>query len=859
MQSKTFQLEIRPKLPKRFRRLAELADDLFYSWERDVRRLFRTLDNDCWERCHHRPKVFLRRIAQARLNAATKDLAFIENYNGVLSTYDTYIQEQLQTPGRPLHNGDTGLVAYFCAEYGFHESFPIYSGGLGILAADYCKVMSDVNYPFVALGLLYQQGYFSQTIGRYGEQIEHYPSICPPDLPITPALDPAGDEIRVSVRLPDRSVESKVWQAKVGHISLYLLDSDVASNSAADRSITHKLYGGDLHMRIQQEILLGIGGVRALRRLGLEPAVWHANEGHAAFLVLERCRELVTRGLDVLSALELVASCTVFTSHTPVSAGHDVYPDALMRSYFAALAEELGLTMEQLLQLGADPAHPGGFNMTGLGLRGSRFHNGVSRTNGQIAAEMNSHVWPEVPFEDNPFGYVTNGIHVPTFLGAAWFALFDMYFGRGWRNRMCEGSFWRKKIAKIPDHVYLSTRQVLKAEMLQDIRLRCKRAMRRNGVSASKIRRRLRYLDPGNTDILVIGFARRFATYKRADLLFRDLERLKRLLAHPERPVLLIFAGKAHPNDGPGKQLLKQIHELSQQPELEGKLILLEDYDLSMARTLLPGVDVWLNTPRYPMEACGTSGMKAGINGVVNLSVLDGWWEEAYRPENGWSINPQDQGQEGSAGDGLQEATELLDLLENEVIPLYYEKDSQGLPRGWIAKSKASMISILPAFNALRMAEDYVTELYRPAEEARRRMAADDAAGAKQLATWKHKIGQHWDQVRLKVRKNPPREIRYGESLILDIEATLGAMAPEDVSVEGVLGVLDELGQFARQQTVPCEPSHPLDGGIWVFRLVLSSTDPDANLTGQMHYRIRIYPTHPLLSHRFEAGRMRWL
>ncbi len=858
MHTKTFHLEIRPKLPKRFRRLEELANDLFYSWERDVRRLFRSLDNDCWERCEHRPKVFLRRIAQSRLDAATQDLVFIENYNRVLSAYDTYIQEQLQTPGRPLHNGKTGLTAYFCAEYGFHESFPIYSGGLGILAADYCKVMSDINYPFVALGLLYQQGYFSQTIGPHGEQIENYPSICPPDLPITPALDPAGEEIRVAVQLPQRSVEIKVWRARVGHISLFLLDSDLEANSAADRSITQKLYGGDLHMRIQQEILLGVGGVRVLRRLGLQPSVWHANEGHAAFLVLERCREFVGQGLDVSSALELVASGTVFTSHTPVSAGHDVYPAELMRSYFSGFADELGLGVDRLLQLGRDPAHPGGFNMTCLGLRGSRFHNGVSRINGRIAAEMNSHVWPEVPAQDNPFGYVTNGIHVPSFLGAAWVALFDMYFGRGWRSRMCDESFWRKKIAQIPDHVYLSTRQVLKAEMLQEIRLRCERAMRRNGVGESSIRRRVRYLDPANTGALIIGFARRFATYKRADLLFRDLQRLKRLLADPERPLLFIFAGKAHPSDGPGKQLLKQIHELSLHPELEGRLILLEDYNLSMARTLIPGVDVWLNTPRYPMEACGTSGMKAGINGVVNLSVLDGWWGEAYRPENGWSISPQDPGQEAT-GDDRQEATELLDVLEHEVVPLYYGSDGQGLPRGWIAKSKASMTSTLPAFNALRMVEDYVTELYRPAEEQQRRMAIDEAAGAKQLAAWKRKVEQHWDQVQLKVKSPPPREIRYGESVTLNIEATLGAMTPEDVSVEGVIGFLDELGRFVPWQTLPCEPSHPLDDGAWVFQLVLSSDDPEADLSGLLQYRIRAYPTHPLLSHRFETGRMRWL
>jgi starch phosphorylase len=855
MESRLFELEIKPKIPERFARLEELANDLYYSWDRDVRRLFRALNNDCWERCCHSPKTFLRRVAQDRLEAAAQDQVFVENYNRVLSAYDTYMQEEISVPEKLTLENAAGLVAYFCAEYGFHESFPIYSGGLGILAGDYCKVMSDLKLPFVAVGLLYQQGYFSQTIGRNGEQIEGYLAVGPDDIPVTPAVDSAQNEVRVRVDLPGRGVEVKVWQAKAGHIRLYLLDTDLPSNSDADRGITRKLYGGDVHTRMQQEIVLGIGGVRALRALGCQPTVWHANEGHAAFLILERCREMVSQGLEFDAALEAVAAATVFTSHTPVAAGHDIYHHDLMRNYFAGFVESLKIDQGRLLSLGEDPGQPQGFNMTSLALRGSRFHNGVSRINGEVAAEMNRYVWPDIPPDENPFGYVTNGIHVPTFMGPAWVALFDMYFGRGWRNRLGDKDFWRDHIDRIPDHVYLSTHQVLKAEMLEDTRRRHMHALRRNGLTEPHIQRLTRYLDPTNTSILTIGFARRFATYKRATLLFRDLERLKHLLSDEDRPVVFIFAGKPHPHDQPGKELMRQIHELSLLPELEGKIILLEDYNLSMARALLPGVDVWLNTPRYPMEACGTSGMKAGINGVINLSVLDGWWAEAYDGENGWAINAGEGGADSELGD-VQESTELLDLLEGEVVPLYYRDDSRGDSTEWIQKSRASMRSILPRFNALRMARDYVTLFYGPADRQNGIMSESQYAPARELAAWKRRIEEHWNRVSVRLASDPRCQIEYGESLVLEIDVDLDGLVDEDVVVECVLGRKEDLDGFVAESSVVLRPTDYWAGEVTRFRAEIPTTDAELGLAGQKFFQIRLYPNHSLLSHRFECGRM---
>lgn len=852
-----FSLEIRPQLPQRLHRLEELSLDLYYSWERDVRGLFRALDAEAWDACNHSPRVFLRRVSQEKLEAAARDLVFVENYNRVLSAYDTYIREKPKLKVRQAEERDLGTIAFFCAEYGFHESFPIYSGGLGILAGDYCKAMSDAGLSFVAVGLLYRQGYFTQRIGPNGEQMEEYPCMGPEDLPVNLVLDAEGRERRVVVKLPGRTLQLRLWSARVGHIQLIALDSDVVENQEGDRNITYQLYGGDRDLRLKQEMVLGIGGVRALRALGIEPGVWHLNEGHAAFVVLERCLELVTQGLGFSAALEAVAAGMVFTSHTPVSAGHDVYDLGHIRHYFSDFASLLGLDIERLLDLGRDPAHPQGFNMTSLGLRGSRFHNGVSRINGQVASAMNGYVWPEIPAEENPFGYVTNGIHVPSFLGPAWIALFDMYFGRGWRSRLDDRDYWRLNIDRIPEHVFISAHRVLKAEMLEDLRRRMVPRLQRNGVTEPRIRRMTRYLDPDHTGVLTIGFARRFATYKRATLVFRDLERLGRLLNDPQRPLVFIFAGKAHPSDEPGKQLLREIHHIAQRPEFEGKILLLENYNLSLALRLLPGVDVWLNTPRYPMEACGTSGMKAGINGVLNLSLLDGWWAEAYEGTNGWAISSH----EGGGGDShdWQEANELLDILEYEVIPLYYANGGHGDSPEWIRRSKASMQSVLPHYNTERMLADYLCDYYEPASRQNQRLCRDGCQPAQDLASWKEKIKARWDGVRLHLAEPLPQGIAYGEILTLTVDVELNGLEPNDISLECVFGSVDELGRFLPQSTARLLPMGSGLGERVRFRTELDTLYSSLHLVGLRHFKLRAYPHHKQLSHPFEVGCMRWL
>ena len=592
-----FSLEVQPTLPRKLSRLQELAEDLLYSWDRQVRGLFFRLDRNLWESCGHNPKVFLRRVSQQRLEQAAEDRVYMEDYNRALSAYDTYHEEPRHAGIKDHLDPEQDLVAYFCAEFGMHESLPIYSGGLGILAGDHCKAASDLGIPFVGVGMLYRQGYFTQTIDGQGNQIAHYMPTDFNDLPTRPALLDNGRELHVVVDLPGRRVMLKVWQAKAGHIRLYLLDSDLPENQETDRAITYQLYGGDITTRIQQEIVLGIGGVRALRALGLKPTIWHINEGHAAFQVLERCREWVRQqDLDFASALELVAASTVFTTHTPVAAGHDIFDHSLISIYFADYIKDLGIEMEEFLSLGASPSSQGGFNQTALAMRGSRFHNGVSRIHGGVASRMEGYVWPQIPHEENPVNYVTNGVHVPTFLARDWANLYDMRFGREWRNELLHDSYW-DRIDDIADHSFWSLRQSLKSALLEDVRQRVHLQHRRNGVSDALLERQTQYLSPHETDILTIGFARRFATYKRAALLFSDPERLARLVNDPQRPVLLLFAGKAHPHDLPGQHLIQVIHDYSRRPEFLGRIILVEGYDMALARKLVTGVDVWLNTP----------------------------------------------------------------------------------------------------------------------------------------------------------------------------------------------------------------------------------------------------------------------
>lgn len=852
MNETVYELEVRPTIPATLSGLIELSDNLLYSWDRNARSLFFRLDADLWELCDHNPKVFLRRVSQKSLDEAVEDNIFMEEYSRVMSAFNSYVSKNTHHEIDDYLNVHSDLIAYFCAEFGLHESFPIYSGGLGILAGDHCKAVSDLGVPFVAIGLLYRQGYFNQTIDANGNQVATYKTTRFSELPIVPAVKENGERIYIDVEMGNRNVRLKAWKAMAGHTTMYFLDSNLAENSEADQQITFRLYGGDKTARIQQEIVLGIGGVRLIRELGLQPTAWHINEGHAAFQIIERCRELLDEDIDFATALELVASGTVFTTHTPVPAGHDIFSEGLMVEYFQNCCKKLNLEFNDFMALGNSPVDNKSFNMTALALRGSRFHNGVSRIHGGIASQMESYIWPQTPVHENPIRYVTNGVHVPTFLARDWLNLFDMRF-REWRNKLLDEDYW-ECIDEIPDHRFWSLRQELKSQMLNETCKRMVKRYNRNQCNEALTQRVIQQIEEPENDVLVLGFARRFATYKRATLLFADPERLARLLNDPDRPVILIFAGKAHPKDEPGQELIRSIHEFAHRPEFLGKIILLEGYNMAMARNLVSGVDVWVNTPEYPLEASGTSGQKAAINGVLNLSVLDGWWGEGYNGKNGWGISPHSPETPAEIRDG-EEASDLLNFLEHEIIPTFYNRGVQGYSKEWVKLSKESMKSCIPRFNASRMVMDYVKNLYMPATYHYKRLKQNNMKPAKELAVWKAKIRQQWHGVTLERVDEVRNNIHEGEALTIKVIAHLNGLNAEDVAIECMVDKLRDQGEAEFKDPQCYLFNHQSDeDGAQIFSLDLKPDDSGMNL-----YKIRMFPCHELLGHPLETGFMIWL
>src|SRR5579859_4265806 len=847
----TFTLEVNPKLPGRLARLEELANNLLYSWDRQTRLLFSRLDANLWEKVDHNPKAFLKRIDEQKLVEAADDPIYLGNLNRVLSAFDDYMKEPLRRNGSEwLRKND--VIAYFCAEFGFHESLPIYSGGLGILAGDHCKSASDMRLPFVGVGLLYRQGYFHQTIDTEGNQIALYADSDFEDLPVTPVRRDDGSDMRIGIEFPARTVQVKVWQAHIGHVTLYLLDTDLPENSADDRNITHRLYGGDRDTRIQQEIVLGIGGVRALAELAIKPTAWHINEGHPSFLVLERARSLVAQGLTFDAAMEAVAANTVFTTHTPVPAGHDHFSAETIGKYFPRLREQLGLTQEQFFALGrVDGGNE--FNMTALAIRGSRFQNGVSRIHGGVSSRICAPLWPEIDPRENPLAYVTNGVHVPTFLAPEWADQFDKFLGFDWSHHAGSHGF-QERMEAMPDHLFWSVRQSLKAQMLHLVGHRVARQHARDSGAEAHLDRLLRHADPINPNVLTVGFARRFATYKRATLLFHDLDWLRTILGDESKPVLLLFAGKAHPADVPGQDVIRELNRIARLPEFEGKILLLEDYDLHLARRLVSGVDVWLNNPMYPLEASGTSGMKAGLNGVRNLSVMDGWWGEGYDGHNGWAIKPVAENLD-EARRNFEESRTLYELLQDHVVPTYYRRSEMGYSPEWIRMAKRSITSILPRFSSTRMVNEYLARFYLPATRQGRRYAEADFEPARRMALWKQRMREVWPKVTMRLLEAPQKRIEFGERIRLEVGVFLGGLAAEDVALELLL----------RQQS-----GHAAEGQARSYRFESQGTLTDRGeqryalelhpeICGRLEYRMRLFPQHELLTHPFELGMMRWL
>ena len=851
MSSRTaFTITINPKIPKLLERLEELADNLWYSWDRDTRTLFARIDPYLWEMTGHNPKAFLKRVDESSLLKATEDRIFMASYKSILSIYDSYHDKSsLKKEARELSERDQ--IAYFCFEFGFHESLPIYSGGLGILAGDHCKSASDMRLPFVAIGLLYRQGYFSQIIDSQGNQQVTYAASDFEDLPVTPVLRADGASVQITIELPQRDVIAKIWQVKIGHVILYLLDTDLPENLPKDRDITENLYGGDKTMRIEQEIILGVGGVRALQALGIQPTVWHINEGHAAFMILERIHNLVQQGLDFATALESVAVNTVFTTHTAVPAGHDHFPVEMMQTYFTQYYQRFNISHEQFMALGHIPGSSD-FNMTALAIHGSRTHNGVSKIHGGVSANICRELWPEIEPEENPMDFITNGVHAPTFLAQEWSDLFDRYLGHEWRAKLCETEYW-SGIDAIPDHSFWSVRQSLKSKMFYRIRAQVTEQNARNRGSEAHLDRLLKFVDPVNPNILTIGFARRFATYKRAALLFDNLDWLRKIVLDQDRPVLLLFAGKAHPADVPGQDLIRHISQIAHLPEFEGRLLLIEGYDLRLARRMVAGVDVWLNNPIYPLEASGTSGMKAGINGVINLSVLDGWWGEGYNGKNGWAIKPGFENMDPVQRD-KEESRALYEILQDQVVPLYYSHGKSGYSPEWVRMAKHSMKSIMPRFNGIRMVDEYVRKFYVPASSNSTRYTQDNFSGAKSVAAWKTKIRHAWHGVTIRRLDTPFERVNFGEAMTLEVAVRLNHLEPKDVVIELLINRQFKTTRWKNFTHLPFAFTHKQEGEEHLFALKLT---PD--LCGRQEYFIRIYPHHSLLTHPMEMGLMKWL
>ena len=698
-------------LPSRIHRLHELSLDVWWSWTPAARQVFRRLDYPLWRQSAHNPVRMLLSIDEARLQAAAQDDEFLALYDAAVASLD-HVRTSKGTwwaEHGPALNGK--VIAYFSAEFALHQSLPIYAGGLGVLAGDHCKEASDLGVPLIGVGFMYPQGYFHQRISNEGWQQENYERLKWTDAPIDTAITRDGKPALTAVPLGDRTVLAAVWRVRVGRVRLFLIDTDLEENAPWDRELSARLYGGDRETRIQQEIILGIGGVRLLRALGIEPAVWHLNEGHAAFVALQRIRELVERGSSFDTALDDVRRTTVFTTHTPVPAGHDVFPFQLVEKHLASCWGEIGQYRQRFLALGEyDNGNGPQFNMTALAMRTAAHVNGVSALHGEVTRSMWRPLWPELPPDGIPVRSITNGVHVPTWIAGSMLELFNRHLGPGWLNRHDDPTFW-DQLDAIPDEEIWAARQSLRSELFTFIRERLRQRWAAERVNPAQIVRGGAMLDRG---ALSIGFARRFTAYKRPDLIFRDPARLARILTAANRPVQIVFAGKAHPADDPAKHHLQQVFRRTLDPMYAGRVAFIDDYDLHVAHCLVGGCDVWLNNPRKPLEASGTSGMKASLNGVPHLSVGDGWWAEGFNGSNGWLIENQSNPDDHAATDAA-DADALYRLLEEHVVPSFYDRDQNHVPKRWIQIVRNAIKSNLPRFSARRMLKQYITEMYAPA------------------------------------------------------------------------------------------------------------------------------------------------
>ena len=844
------QYTIAPCLPENLQGLLKLAYNLRWTWHKETIDLFRRLDRDLWETTNHNPLHMLGVIKQETLEKALADDGFMAHFDRILQDLDRYFTYKTWYE-RAYGKQDESQIAYFSLEYGLTECMPIYSGGLGILAADHLKSSSDLGLPLAGVGLLYQEGYFQQYLNAEGWQQERYPDNDFFNMPVQLLKQNDRNDVKIEIEYPDGPVYARIWKAQVGMVPLYLLDTNIRENRPEDRKISAQLYGGDGETRIRQEILLGIGGMRALKTLGIKPVVCHMNEGHAAFLSLERIRILMKeQGLSFTEAREVFTAGSVFTTHTPVPAGNDVFSPDRMEKYFRTYYPQLGLTREQFLDLGRE--EPGtaaeNFCMTVLAIRLAGYTNGVSKIHGTVSRRMWQKIWPGLPDEELPITSVTNGVHPPSWISHEMTDLLDRYLGPRWQYDPCNEEIW-KRVAEIPDEELWRTHERRRERLVAFTRRDLKVHLLKRGKSTREIYRASEVLNP---EALTIGFARRFATYKRATLIFKDPDRLASILCNREKPVQILFAGKAHPRDSEGKDFIRQIINFARSDKFRNRIVFLEDYDIALARYMVQGVDIWLNNPRKLEEASGTSGMKAACNGALNLSVLDGWWCEGYSNETGWAIGKEEEYDDLNYQD-VVESSEMYDLLEKEIVPLFYNRGEDGLPRGWIALMKSMMQAICPVFNTNRMVYEYNQRFYQPLMRRCQELTADNFTMAKSLAAWKQKVYQGWSGIKINyVKNNDSMEQKVGNVFEVEAGITLGSLSPDDVSVEIYNGMVDGEENYSSSQPIPMMYKGA-ESASYIFICQVP-----CQKSGLHGYTLRILPKNAALFNPYELGLIKW-
>ncbi|MBE9005180.1 alpha-glucan family phosphorylase [Fortiea sp. LEGE XX443] len=844
---------VSPSLPSRLEPLRQLAYNLHWDWNVETKDLFRRLDTDLWESSRHNPVLMLGTISQARLLEVVEDDGFLAQMDRAARQLEDYLQErtwyQKQRSQKPKE-----CFAYFSAEFGLVDCLPVYSGGLGVLAGDHLKSASDLGLPLVGVGLLYQQGYFAQYLNADGWQQERYPINDFYNMPLHLERNPDGSELQIAVDYPGRKVYARVWRVQVGMVPLYMLDTNIEPNKQYDHDITDQLYGGDIDMRIHQEIMLGIGGVQMLKALGYDVTAYHMNEGHAAFSALERIRLLIQEeGLSYAQAKQVVSSSNIFTTHTPVPAGIDLFPPDKMLHYLGYYADIFGLPKEQFLGLGrentGDLSAP--FSMAVLALKMATFCNGVAQLHGVVSRQMFQGLWKKVPVQEVPITAITNGVHARSCVAKSTQELYDRYLGPNWSSAPPDNQLWERMEA-IPDEELWRNHERCRLDMVLYVRDHLVKHLRDRGASASEVAQAQEVLDPY---VLTIGFARRFATYKRATLWMRDLERIKHiLLGDKTRKVQFVIAGKAHPKDIPGKELIRDINHFIHEHHLEKQVVFVPNYDIHIARLMVAGCDVWLNTPRRPREASGTSGMKAAMNGLPNLSVLDGWWDEADYVRTGWAIGHGENYDDPNYQDEV-EANALYDLLEKEVAPLFYDhRDEDGLPRPWVAKMKDAIRLNCPFFNTARMVRDYAERAYFPASDRCHTLIADNYAPAKELATWKAKLSDHWFNIRIKdIDVSVGSDIEVNQTVAVKAKVDLASLSNDDVQVELYQGAIDADGEIVNAIPVVMDYQGQDPQGLSIYTANVIYTT-----SGFQGLSLRVLPKHPHLSSAYEPRLIAW-